>query len=83
MSYAKQSGRGRVGKIPAIRLPVTFEAGNGFVTAVFHIQGSTIGIKFEAPEQMLTFFTQLMKSAVIAWPDDPFIQYYLQDENQQ
>ena len=72
--------RNTIGKIPTVRLPVTFEAGQGFVTAVFHIENSTIGIKFEQPDQMLSFFTQLMESAVIAWPNDPFIQYYLQRE---
>jgi len=79
MSY-QQSGRNHKGKIPTIRLPVTFEAGPGFVTAVFHIDKSTIGVRFEAPNQMLDFFTQLMESAVIAWPNDPFIQYYLEEE---
>jgi hypothetical protein len=71
--------RNNKGKIPFVRLPVTFEAGKGFVTAVFHIDRSTIGIRFEHPEQMLTFFTQLMESAIIAWPDNEFIKYYLQD----
>ena len=79
MSYT--SNRDHKDKIPAIQLPVTFEAGNGFVTAVFHIGGSTIGIKFEQAEQMLTFFTQLMEQAIIAWPDNPFIQYYLDDSD--
>lgn len=72
--------RNNVGKIPAVRLPVTFEAGPGFVTAVFHINGSTIGIKFESSVQMLEFSTQLIESAAIAWPNDPFIQYYLSSE---
>jgi len=80
MSYTKQSGRNRMGKIPAIPLPVTFEAGPGFVTAVIHIENSTIGLKFVSPEQLLEFFTGLMEHAVIAWPDNPFIQYYLQDD---
>lgn len=57
--------RNHQAKIPSIQLPVTFEAGKGFVTAVFHIQNSTIGIRFEQPEQMLIFFTQLMKSAIL------------------
>lgn len=65
-------------KIPSIQLPVTFEAGKGFVTVVFHIQNSTIGIRFEQPEQMLTFFTELMENALIAWPDNEFIKMYLE-----
>jgi hypothetical protein len=71
--------RNRAGKIPSIQLPVTFEAGRGFVTAVIHVQGSTLGIRFEQPEQMLTFFTELMENALIAWPDNEFIKYYLED----
>lgn len=66
-------------KIPAVHLPVTFEAGRGFVTAVFHIGGSTIGVRFESPEQILEFFTQLMESAAIAWPDNEWIKLYLEE----
>lgn len=73
-------GRNHIGKIPAIPLPVTFEAGKGFVTAVIHIEKSTIGLNFMSPEQLLEFFTGLMEHAVIAWPDNEFIKYYLQDE---
>lgn len=73
-------GRNHIGKIPSVRLPVTFEAGKGFVTAVIHIDNSTIGLKFESPDQLFGFFTELMENAVIAWPDNPFIQYYLLDE---
>ena len=73
--------RARVGQVPAIALPVTFEAGPGFVTAVISLdEKSTIGLKFESPEQMLTFSHGLMEHAVIAWPNNPYIQYYLQDE---
>lgn len=73
-------GRNYIGKIPTVQLPVTFEAGKGFVTAVIHIDNSTIGLKFESPEQLLTFFTELMESAVIAWPNDQFIRYYLSED---
>ena len=70
-----------MGTIPSIPLPASFEAGEGFVTAVIHFDGSTIGLRFESPNQLLGFFTELMESAVIAWPNDPFIQYYLLDES--
>lgn len=73
-------GRNRIGKIPSVQLPVTFEAGKGFVTAVIHAGDSTLGLKFVSPEQLLEFFTGLMEHAVIAWPDNEFIQFYLQDE---
>ncbi|MCL4304230.1 MAG: hypothetical protein KJ077_51580 [Anaerolineae bacterium] len=71
-------------KIPtAGPIPVTFEAGPGFVTAVIHIDNSTLGVKFVSPVQLLTFFTGLMEHAAIAWPNDPFIQMYQEDETKQ
>ena len=76
----RRKGRDYIGKIPTARLPVSFEAGRGFVTAVIHIDNSTIGIKFVSPDQLLDVFTQLMENAVIAWPDNQYIQYYLDDE---
>ena len=77
----RRKGRDYIGKIPTARLPVSFEAGRGFVTAVIHIDNSTIGLKFESPDQLLGFFTELMENAVIAWPDNPFIRYYLSEED--
>lgn len=77
----RKSRRDYIGKIPSIHLPVTFEAGSGFVTAVIHIDESTIGLKFETPEQLLTFFTELMEAAVLAWPDNEFVQYYQSEED--
>jgi hypothetical protein len=79
----RRQPRNYLGKIPTVLLPVTFEAGKGFVTAVIHIDNSTIGLKFESPEQLLTFFTELMENATLAWPDNPFIKLYLSDENEQ
>lgn len=75
-------GRNYIKEIPAVNLPVSFEAGRGFVTAVIHIGGSTLGLKFLSPDQLLGFFNELMEIAVIAWPEDPFIQYYLLDEEE-
>ena len=66
-----------MGKIPTIHLPITFETGSGFVTAVIHIDNSTLGLKFESPEQLLIFFTELLENAVIAWPDSD--KYYLEE----
>lgn len=74
-----QVGRDHIGKIPAIKLPVTFEAGRGFVTAVIHIDDSTLDLKFESPDQLLSFFTGLIENAVIVWPDNEFIKYYLEN----
>ena len=74
--------RDRVGAIPSVQLFTTFDAGPGFVTAVIHLdENSTVGLKFESPDQLLEFFTGLMEHAVIAWPDNPFIQYYLSEED--
>ncbi|GIK39548.1 MAG: hypothetical protein BroJett011_33810 [Chloroflexota bacterium] len=79
MSYT--SGRNRMAKIPTTApLPVTFEAGPGFVTAVIHAGPSTLGLKFESPEQLLYFLTDLMEHAVFAWPDNPFVQMYVEEE---
>lgn len=83
MSYVNrnQNKRGRMAKIPtAGPIPVTFEAGRGFVTAVVHIGNSTLGLKFESPEQLLEFQAGLMEHAVIAWSDNPFIKMYLEDD---
>lgn len=77
----KTQGRNRLGQVPAIHLPVTFEAGPGSVTAVIHLDGSTIGLKFISPKQLLHFFTGLMEHALIAWPDDPFVQCYAQEDD--
>lgn len=75
------NSRSHVGEIPAVQLPVTFESGSGFVTAVIRIDSNTtIGIKFMSPEQLLNFFVQLMEGAEIAWPDDPFVKYYTMSE---
>lgn len=71
--------RNHIGKIPKITLPITFEAGKGFVTAVIHIDNSTLGLRFESPEQLLGFFTELMENAIIAWPNNEFIKMYLEE----
>lgn len=63
------------------RLPVTFHAGKGFVNAVFHVNGSTLGIRFESPEQMLEFFGQMMEKAAQVWPNDEWIKMYVEDED--
>lgn len=62
------------------RLPVTFHAGDGFVNAVFHIEKSTIGVRFESPEQILEFFEQLMNKAAQTWPDNQWIQMWSEED---
>jgi hypothetical protein len=68
-------------RIPeVVHLPVQFQTGRGHVVAIYHINGSTLGVRFESPEQMLTFFTKLMEKAVKVWPDHPLVKEYLSDE---
>lgn len=57
-------------------LPVTFNAGDGYVNAIFHIQGSTVGVRFESPEQLLEFFEQLMNKAAQVWPNNEWVQLW-------
>lgn len=57
-------------------LPVTFNAGNGYVNAVFHVDNSTLGVRFESPEQMLEFFQQLMEKAAQVWPNNEWVQMW-------
>jgi hypothetical protein len=68
-------------RIPEVaRLPVTFKAMKDHVVVIFHINQSSIGLRFESPEHMLTFFTEMMEKAAIAWPDNEWIKEYLSDE---
>jgi len=71
-------GRNNTGQIPVARLPVTFEVGHGFVTAVIHIDNSTVGLRFDSPEHLLSFFVEIMENAVIAWPENPLIKSYVE-----
>lgn len=62
------------------RLPVEFRAQKDHVVAVFSIDGgkSTIGMRFESPEQMLWFFTAMMDKAAEVWPENEWITDYMQ-----
>jgi hypothetical protein len=70
-------------RIPeVVHLPVTFHAMKDHVVAVFKIDSpvvgvSTFGVRFESPEQLLEFFSQMMEKAVKVWPDNEWIQEYL------
>lgn len=64
-----------------VHLPVTFQAMSDHVVAIISVgNGSTIGLRFESPEHMLTFFTAMMQEAAKVWPDNEWIKYYLEDE---
>lgn len=57
-----------------------FRAEKGHIVAVFPIgKDSTIGIRFESPEQLLTFCVELMEKAALVWPDHQLIEEYLND----
>ena len=67
-------------RIPEIaRLPVTFKAMKDHVVGIIHIGESTIGLRFESPEHLLLFFSELMEKAVLVWPDNEWIQEYLSE----
>jgi len=63
-----------------VNLPVTFKAMKDHVVAIIYINKSTIGLRFESPEHMLTFFSEMMEKAAIVWPDNTWIKEYLSDE---
>lgn len=68
-------------RIPeVVKLPVSFHAKPDHVVAVFYIGDSTIGVRFEQPEQMLYFFSQMIEKACLVWPDNPLIKEYMSDE---
>ncbi|KRT69337.1 MAG: hypothetical protein XU15_C0011G0163 [candidate division NC10 bacterium CSP1-5] len=62
-----------------VQLPVTFYAEKDHVAAIFYVGESTLGIRFESPEQMLEFFSRMMDQAVKVWPDNSWIKEYLSD----
>ena len=72
-------------RIPeVVRLPVTFHAMKDHVVAIFTLTSPvigkfTVGLRFEQPEQLLAFFSQMMEKAVMVWPDNEWIREYLQD----
>lgn len=75
----RRSGRR---KAQVAHLQVTFESGPGHVVAVFDTgEISTIGLRFESIEQMITFFTGLMTEAAKVWPEHEMIKYYKEDED--
>jgi hypothetical protein len=43
------------------------------------ISPQTIGLRFESPEHMLTFFHEMLEKAVIVWPDNKWIKEYLEE----
>jgi hypothetical protein len=40
----------------------------------------TVGLRFMSVEHMLTIFHHIAEKAAEVWPDDPYIQIYLEDE---
>jgi hypothetical protein len=57
-----------------------FEAKEDHVVAVLPIEGfGSFGLRFESPEHLLEFFTQLVECAAEVWPDHPIIKMYQEE----
>lgn len=66
-------------RIPeVVKSAVEFHAYKNHIVAIFPVGQSTIGIRFESPEQLLEFFNRMMEKAVVVWPDNEWIKEYLQ-----
>lgn len=64
-----------------MRRKVTIESEKGRVIAVVPLDdSSSIGIRFETPEQLLEFCHGLIEEAAKVWPNDPYMQEYLSEE---
>lgn len=63
-------------------LPFTFSAGKNHVVAVMWIDEETsMGIRFESPEHLLTFCSELMEKAAEVWPNNQWIREYMEDDS--
>lgn len=62
--------------LKVVRWPVAFNAGDNYVNAVFDMAGSSFGVRFESPEQLLDFFEQLMSKAAQVWPENEWVQLW-------
>ena len=68
-------------RIPEVAYPpVTFHAKKNYIVAVFHLGNSTVGVRFQSPEQLLTFTVELMEKAKLTWPNHPLIKEYMLDD---
>lgn len=57
-----------------------FLTGKDYIVARFHIGGSTFGVRFVSPEQLMTFCVLLMEKAVKVWPDHNLMKEYLEED---
>lgn len=65
-------------RIPeVVHSAVEVHAYKNHVTAIFPVGQSTIGIRFESPEQMVEFFSAVMEKAVQVWPNNEWIKEYM------
>jgi hypothetical protein len=44
------------------------------VVAVFWLGESSIGLRFNSPEHILEFMSQVMEKAALVWPDNEWIK---------
>ncbi len=67
-------------RIPeTVNLPVQIKAKKDHVVAVFWIGESSIGIRFNSPEHILEFMSQVMEKAAIVWPENDWIKEFLDE----
>lgn len=65
-------------RIPeVVRSPAQFKAEKDHIVAVIDLGQSSIGIRFESPEQLIEFCTQMMEKASIVWPENELVKEYL------
>lgn len=66
--------------VETVELPAEFRAYQDHVVAIIWVGNSSIGIRFNSPEHILTFMTELMEKAKLVWANNPLIQEYLSDD---
>jgi hypothetical protein len=58
-------------------VPVSYEAHEKYVVAVFYLDDSSVGVRFTSMKELLGFFDKLMQMATIVWPNDEYVKQYL------
>jgi len=70
--------------VSTVRMGATFRAEKDHVVVVFDLgEGvGTLGLRFESPNHMFEFFTSLTEAAAKVWPENEFIQYYMEADDE-
>lgn len=73
--------RNRRPRLPEVAvIEPEFHAYKDHVTAIFWIDGNSIGVRFQSPQHILEFMSKLMDKAAIVWPDNEWIKEYLSND---